>query len=167
MSISTILSIVFLFFLFQVTISLNTHKLKSGSLTKSTNTKSRVQEILKTCPNKASLIQNPQYVKSSNGCGPAGNDWLRAVGQKLSPHFQGCCTGHDICYDTCDLKIKKKCDDDFGKCMKDVCDSKYNNSYFKRVACKTQGTAMYGAVKMFGENAFIAAQNKSCMCSSS
>ena len=79
-----ILLIAFLYFLFQVTFSLNTHKSKSGSLTKITTTKSRVQEVLKkTCPNNGRLIPNHDYVKSSNGCGPEGNEWLLSAGKIL------------------------------------------------------------------------------------
>ena len=123
----------------------------------------------KKCPNNGRLIPNPDYVKSSNGCGPEGNEWLLSAGKILAPQFQRCCNGHDICYDTCNLNNKKKCDDDFNNCMMELCNTIYSKSLLllKKVACKSEGTLMYQAVKMFGKNAFIASQNLSCLCSSS
>lgn len=117
-------------------------------------------------PCSGKRVQRRNYKKKLNGCGPEGSTMMTLALKIFAPHFQGCCDVHDICYETCNINGRGRCDDDFLRCMENVCDDKYGGfwDFIQRGACKVQASAMGNGVKLGGEDAFIASQNRCCDC---
>jgi hypothetical protein len=106
----------------------------------------------------------PGNVPSSNGCGPEGGSIKIPQGYG-NADYTPACNNHDICYEDCQ-KPKSACDDDFYTGMKQACAAAYAGvlNSLKRAGCYERAYVYYKAVSNFGDDAWIAGQNKACKC---
>ena len=122
---------------------------------------------LNACANK---VQNPNYVPTMNGCGPAG--WKALITSNLSnppggADFTGACNTHDLCYEGCG-NIKDNCDINFRNDMWRACEFKYIGrdplSMARLKICTDFAKSYYTLVSVAGQSPYNAAQVNSCVC---
>jgi secretory phospholipase A2 len=100
------------------------------------------------------LVQKLGVFPSSNGCSkPPG---LSVGGEE---DFTYCCDRHDACYSTCGIS-KAYCEQDFGKCMEDLC----RTTFASNRQCSSAAQVYTMGTTMFGGNGFQDLQNSFCEC---
>ena len=116
------------------------------------------------CPPNTTRQPMKGYVPGSNGCGPAGG----AI--KIPQGYGSCdytpsCNNHDFCYQEC-FTPKDTCDENFRQQLYDACAAAYPGTLYAllRMGCYERAWAYYQAVSEFGDDAWVAAQQKSCEC---
>ena len=107
-----------------------------------------------SCPPTHTLAQNPNGEVISNGCSKPS--FITVEGEE---DFTYCCDRHDACYAMCQAP-KSYCDDDFKKCMHQLCDSKFGTS----PNCKSAANTYAMGTGIFGQQGYIESQNEHCMC---
>jgi secretory phospholipase A2 len=90
----------------------------------------------------------------SNGC--TGADFLQMDGKE---DFTYCCDIHDACYQLCGM-ARKKCDEDFKKCMNNMCTTTFSGNE----KCKGVANMYYFATSALGQTFFEDSQSKHCEC---
>jgi len=101
--------------------------------------------------------KNPSHVPSMNGC---GTDFLKVSDEF---NFTPCCNKHDICYDTCNKEyIRDQCDDNFLKCMNELCAKK--KPMEKQKKCEATANVYHVATTSFGCNLYRKSQQNACKC---
>ena len=106
------------------------------------------------CPKKGSVaVQLASKMPESNGCSTMG---IKVGGEE---DFTSCCDLHDACYQTCGM-AQKKCDQDFGDCMKDLCKSVFSHN----PQCEGAANMYVMGVSMFGGGGFAESQHEYCEC---
>ncbi|CAF1048058.1 unnamed protein product [Brachionus calyciflorus] len=117
-----------------------------------------------SCPGGASLVPRPDPIVDINGCG----SYNIHIDFELfnAGEFNGCCNGHDTCYENCS-STKKNCDSTFEKCLNNVCNTwaiAENWGLIQRAACAGVVKAMNKAVETLGCTAYKNAQLRGCKC---
>lgn len=118
------------------------------------------------CPQSTVIVQKPNYVFKTNGCGPQKQWYSRITNriiQRFHPTLIECCDKHDICYQTCG-QIRKKCDTAFRDCVYKKCKVIKKWRWFRRLRCKAYAKFMYRAVSKFGKYFFHPNTIDRCMC---
>jgi len=117
-----------------------------------------------TCPPGTEKQPKPGNTPTMNGCGPEGGSIKIPQGYGRAD-YTGSCNQHDVCYEDC-YTSKDTCDEEFLEDMLDACAAAYPgalNSLF-RFGCYERAYIYYQAVSNFGDDAWIAAQQKACEC---
>jgi hypothetical protein len=97
----------------------------------------------------------------SNGCSvpPSMRD---SIGDYT--HFTSCCDLHDTCYASCGIE-KKRCESDFGKCMKRICQTKHESSSSEKFKkCNGMADMFTMGTSMFGCGGYTELQKDTCDC---
>jgi hypothetical protein len=120
-------------------------------------------------------VANPTWIASEhvNGCGPADPNFFQSFVpenpniQFGGPSFTPACNKHDECYGTCGAN-KNQCDTQFFVNLKELCyDASINNNQLqvqKYNECFENTRRYSGAVRKYGEDAYLNAQAESCLC---
>ena len=119
-----------------------------------------------TCPPNTTKKPKPGNVPAHNGCGPEGGAIKIPQGYG-DADYTSSCNSHDHCYEECSTP-QSACDEKFKEDMYDACAAAYPgalNSLF-RLGCYERAYVYYQAVSTFGEDAWIAGQQKACECCS-
>lgn len=108
-----------------------------------------------SCPDSSQVsVQKLSPLPSSDGCSvPSG---LRVEGAE---DFTYCCDHHDACYSTCGIE-RQTCEDDFKKCMIDLCQTVFTNN----TKCESAANTYSMGTSLFGINGFQMLQNQYCEC---
>ena len=108
-----------------------------------------------TCPAMSHVLaQRLDKFPVSNGCSkPPG---VSVGGEE---DFTYCCDRHDACYSTCGI-AKSFCEEDFGKCMEELC----NTVFVNNPQCSSAAQVYQLGTTMFGGNGFQELQNEFCEC---
>lgn len=121
-----------------------------------------------SCPNGGYPIPIPGYVPKPNGCGTAATMFTKELA-KLVPPVNDCCSQHDTCYGTCNVK-RNKCDTSFRKCLKEVCVSAkqiikvVGGKFDVEELCSSTANGLFAVVAGAGCNSFRSAQKEACQC---
>ena len=96
------------------------------------------------CKEGDKAVQIPGVLVESNGCSkPQG---IEVGGEE---DFTYCCDRHDACYGTCGLS-KEYCDNDFGKCLKNMCKTIFtSNPQCTSAASMYQMATQVSIVKLY------------------
>jgi hypothetical protein len=109
--------------------------------------------LAKDCPPNTSIAQT-LAMPSSNGCSkPPG---MSVEGEQ---DFTYCCDRHDVCYATCGID-KSFCEEDFGKCMTNLCATAFPT----QPNCRGAASVYQMGVTMFGGQGFMQLQEEHCEC---
>jgi RHS repeat-associated protein len=111
-------------------------------------------------PNRNVDARGLSALFSNSECGPEGG-WTYP-GDFYFWNFNSACRNHDRCYDICRVN-KLDCDVQFYWDMHHECERLLLEPHLY-LACLDAATAYFGAVVLFGGDAFDAAQRKSCKC---
>jgi secretory phospholipase A2 len=107
-----------------------------------------------SCPDSHVLVQKLGSLPASNGCSkPAG---ITVGGEE---DFTYCCDRHDACYSICGVS-KQYCEQDFGKCMKALCETAFSSN----PQCSSAAQMYQMGTTMFGSSGFQELQNDFCEC---
>ena len=117
-----------------------------------------------SCPPGLKKQTKPGNVPSHNGCGPEGGSIKLPQGYGRAD-YTGSCNNHDHCYEECSTS-QATCDEIFKEEMYDSCAAAYPGvlNSLLRFGCYERAYAYYQAVSTFGEDAWVAAQQKACEC---
>lgn len=106
------------------------------------------------CPRGEILAQKLDQQLVSNGC--TKPDFLTVQGEE---DFTHCCDRHDVCYSTCGM-THSFCDEDFKKCMINLCDKVFPEN----AACKGAANTYSMGTSLFGADLFTEGQRDHCVC---
>jgi secretory phospholipase A2 len=108
----------------------------------------------RSCPVGEIPVQKLDVQLESNGCTKPA--FLTVNGEE---DFTHCCDRHDACFSTCGV-TQKFCDDDFLKCMNNLCDTVFPANK----ECKSAATTYSMGTSIFGTEPFSQGQKDHCQC---
>jgi hypothetical protein len=117
-----------------------------------------------TCPDGLDKKPKASNKPTVNGCGAEGGSIKIPQGYGAAD-YTGSCNSHDVCYEEC-FTPKQDCDDVFLEDMYDSCAATYPGALngLLRFGCYERANVYYQAVAQFGDDAWVAAQQKACQC---
>ena len=107
-----------------------------------------------SCSGDQVPVQKLDVSLKSNGC--TKPDFLSIQGEE---DFTHCCDLHDACFSTCGL-TQSFCDDDFKKCMHQLCSKVFSHN----PECKSAASTYSMGTSLFGRDLFAQGQEEYCEC---